>query len=45
MPPQILIVDNEPATLFGFNRYPTKAGFKLQEAVSLEIFSEFRFIH
>lgn len=32
MKPAILVVDDEPATLFGFSRYLTKAGYSVSEA-------------
>lgn len=33
--PKVLVVDDEPATLFGFNRYLSKAGYDIRQASSL----------
>ncbi len=35
MNPQVLLVDDEPATLFGFSRFMTKAGYAVTEATTL----------
>ena len=35
MKPGVLLVDDEPATLFGFSRFMTKAGYAVTEATSL----------
>ena len=35
MNPPVLLVDDEPATLFGFSRFMTKAGYAVTEATTL----------
>ena len=35
MKPQILIIDDDPATRFGFSKYLSKAGYIVKEASSL----------